>query len=122
MAVGKNLKAIAVMEKELHSLRVRILQEENGLLLLEKQLFEAEHAIELARLKELNQTKNQEKKTEREIQHMKKTLGGKIKKLASSSKAEKLSNAILEHQLLQQELNSLQAGFKKELEKMGKPK
>ncbi|MBU1930693.1 hypothetical protein KJ972_04250, partial [Candidatus Micrarchaeota archaeon] len=63
-----------------------------------------------------------EEKTRQETVSIKKSLTKKIRKLGVKTKVQKLSNAVVEQQLLQRQLQSLQNGFKKELVQMGKRK
>lgn len=120
MAVKDLLHSTNFLEKELHSVRNQILKDETELIALEKQLFELEHQLSSLGMAEFEKEHREEEHAEHEMSQIKKTLGTQIKKLSSSAKAEKLSSAISEYQLLHQELESLQMGFRKELERAGK--
>ncbi|MBU0636186.1 hypothetical protein KKE06_04130 [Candidatus Micrarchaeota archaeon] len=122
MNTEKRLKVVIQLEKDLHTTRHQILKEDAALLALEKNLFQTEHHLEKNLLREFDRTDALEEKTRQETVSIKKSLTKKIRKLGVKTKVQKLSNAVVEQQLLQRQLQSLQNGFKKELVQMGKRK
>lgn len=120
METKKALANMGTLEKELGFLRKHILETEGEILALEKKMFESEHQHEKTMQKEAEHSWHMQNQTELKIKTMEKEFGQKITHLTSKTKEQKIANAVLEQQLLQRELESLQAGFKKELQKAKK--
>jgi hypothetical protein len=114
------LKGIGLLEKQLQAVRKEILQEENGLMGLEKQLFAIENQWEHELLWQFSHLKGLEKKTEKESQRIKKQFARQLVKLSISKRSEQVSRTIMQQKLLEQKLEKLRQELNEEMQKMGK--